>query len=918
MVRFEFEPVSGTMASHVKLKRDKVGAQDYDAQIKEVRSQLVEQLRVFDQQLEQKTQVLQDLSDYLRRRGEIEAEYARSLDKLAERFSSRIKRKEQSGQSVLQCWLVLLGQTRQESRDHGVISEICSTSLPQNLSLCLEHTQRLAKRTREACSTVQEELLKVTTEMQTTLKTYHQYHTEFLSAEGKLKEAEKLEEKPKGTARKVEKLIEKRQGKVQEIQFKCTKARNEYLLNLAAANSSMNKYYLQDISNLIDTSDVGYHSWVSRVLRGFMSGQTRVQQSLGGQLQQLSDVVATLDQVKDRDTLLQAHDSTFCLPLSFKYLPHEGDPVCEVSADCDMQDELETRWRQLESRLDSFTKDTEGISETLQEARSIMLTFIGDEDLGAVQDHAASQSQEPSLAKRRASLQETEGAYFTKVKEQLHFTSMISKLQAKHDLLQVALQKAKANGGNDASMRTRRSLRHQRSNRRSHSGAQVNQKLFTGNLLSFIQASKQDIPIVVKSCIRFINLNGLHHEGIFRVPGLQLEINSLRDAFENGDDPLADGVSDIDSVAGVLKLYFRTLEQPLFPEESFSQLMECGLIENESEKCAQIKAVISSYPKPVIVVMRYLFAFLNHVSQYSDENMMQPYNLAVCFGPSLIRGPEAGDASALQRINALVKSVVAQHESIFPGPAELPGLAYEKCMTLEQDDCEQNVDEAEGDLDSPSVREDLEAVALFDYTARSSTELSFRKGEQLLLHSKPSDEWWRGEASGTKGLIPHKYINITSSLEATKRTSDKRNSTGDLDEVDQSPRLKACRERAGSLGVSGAHGKASLSLPKAHIIRPAKSPDVIRKHLQAHGRKSTGGELGQPDNMVIKVDKEVCQQMNNVFHELLSRHPLIDPPISNSSSSGSMAPPSSPSQSPSQTPQKRTGFGRKGRDQQNR
>lgn len=30
----DFEPVAGTMATHVKLKRDKVGAQDYDAQIK--------------------------------------------------------------------------------------------------------------------------------------------------------------------------------------------------------------------------------------------------------------------------------------------------------------------------------------------------------------------------------------------------------------------------------------------------------------------------------------------------------------------------------------------------------------------------------------------------------------------------------------------------------------------------------------------------------------------------------------------------------------------------------------------------------------------------------------------------------------------------------------------------------------------
>lgn len=45
-----------------------------------------------------------------------------------------------------------------------------------------------------------------------------------------------------------------RQGKVQETQLKCTKARNDYLLNLAAANVSMNKYYLQDICTLIDVS----------------------------------------------------------------------------------------------------------------------------------------------------------------------------------------------------------------------------------------------------------------------------------------------------------------------------------------------------------------------------------------------------------------------------------------------------------------------------------------------------------------------------------------------------------------------------------------------------------------------------------------------------------------------------------------
>lgn len=48
--------------------------------------------------------------------------------------------------------------------------------------------------------------------------------------------------------------VPQRQSKVQEIYLKCSKARNEYLLNLAAANASMKKYYLQDISALIDVS----------------------------------------------------------------------------------------------------------------------------------------------------------------------------------------------------------------------------------------------------------------------------------------------------------------------------------------------------------------------------------------------------------------------------------------------------------------------------------------------------------------------------------------------------------------------------------------------------------------------------------------------------------------------------------------
>ncbi|XP_056590012.1 SLIT-ROBO Rho GTPase-activating protein 3 isoform X2 [Triplophysa dalaica] len=910
------------MTSHGKLRKEKGCLAEYETQIKEVRGQLSEQLKILDAQVEVKTQQLQDLSEYLRRRGEIEAEYARSLEKLSEKFTIKTKRKEQLDMSVAQCWSVLLTQTRQESRDHSSLSELCSNTLTQRLSHCIDDTQRLAKRSKEVGLQMQDELLKVTTELQTALKTYHQYHTDCLAAEGKLKEATRLEEKQTGksadlglsqsggqrrsSVKKIERLMEKRQGKAQETQLKCTKARNDYLLNLSAANVTMNKYYLEDICTLIDCTDLGFHLSVSRVVRGYLSNKNRLLQNTKNGLQQLDTAVTALNQGQDRDALLQAHNTAFCLPFRFQYQPHEGDQVCEVSAEGQVRYELETRFQQLQSRLSSVTLETEEISKTLKATYSNLLESICDDDCNPTPDTSTTQSAEstgdgtgvkPTLAKRRANLQDTESFYFTKVKEHISGSSLISKLQAKHDLLKEGIQKAEAFDSDSSRMQPGRAVRV----RKARPFSQYNHKLFSGDMLSFIQSSGQQIPLVVESCIRFINLHGLHHEGIFRVPGSQTEVNNIRDDFERGEDPLTDNESDIDSVAGVLKLYFRGLEKPLFPDESFSQLMECVQIENTTERIAQIKTVVSSFPRPVVIVMRYLFAFLHHVSQYSDENMMQPYNLAVCFGPSLLRGGD--EVTLAPQINDLVKNMILHCENIFPGVSELPGPVYEKCMTLEQEYCEPITEESEGDA---------------DHLPSEDAELSFKQGDHLLLHTKASPDWWRGEIGGVRGLIPHKYINVLEGAERKergKKEDSRGGSTGNLTEDQQlaehSSRMRVNsdsaslpgRQRTGSggnsVGVGGCGSgspirKLTLHVPEGRIVLPPQSVAVARQISGHQERRHTLDTLrptgGATDRQTVHIDKEVSRQMNSVFKELLSRHPPQE--VLN-------APPSSP---PASTP----------------
>lgn len=108
---------------------------------------------------------------------------------------------------------------------------------------------------------------------------------------------------------------------------------------------------------------------------------------------------------------------------------------------------------------------------------------------------------------------------------------------------------------------------------------------------------------------------------------------------DKGEDPLAGDQNDhdMDSIAGVLKLYFRGLDHALFPKEVFHDLISCvckchivcvcvrcvsllGVIfslcfvaamESLQERAVHIKKVLQSLPSKTLIVMRYLFAFLN-------------------------------------------------------------------------------------------------------------------------------------------------------------------------------------------------------------------------------------------------------------------------------------------------------------------
>uniref|UniRef100_A0A4W3IUN0 SLIT-ROBO Rho GTPase activating protein 2 n=1 Tax=Callorhinchus milii TaxID=7868 RepID=A0A4W3IUN0_CALMI len=662
--------------------------------VAEIRAQLLEQLKCLEQQAEARVQLLQDLQDFFRKKSELELEYSRNLERLAERFSAKTRstkehlqlKKDQNVLSPVNCWYLLLSQVRRQSKDHASLSDIYLNNIIPRFTQVSDDSVRLFKKSKEVGGQLHEDLMKVLNELYTVMKTYHMYNADSVSAESKLKEAEKQEVKQMGrspepaaglrledkhqrrsSVRKIEKMKEKRQAKYMENKLKAIKARNEYILAMEATNTSVFKYYTHDLSDLLDCCDLGYHASLNRAMRTYLSAELNVEQSRHEGLELMESAVDGLDPTSDKLRLMELYHNVFCLPPRFDFQPHMGDTASQLYAQQPVQGELVLRCQQLQSRLCTLSIENEEVKKTMEATLQTIQDMVTVEDFDVSDCFHYSNSTEsvkssdtflskPSLAKRRANQHETELFYFTKLKEYLEGRSLITKLQAKHELLQKTL----------------------------------------GESTSLFPDGSQIIPLVVESCVRFISLHGLKHEGIFRVSGSQVEVNDIKNAFERGEDPLAGDQNDhdMDSIAGVLKLHFRGQDKPLFPKEIFHDLISCVKTENLPERALQMRKVLLTLPKATIIVMRYLFSFLSHDSPLGER-------------------ASAGD---------LVQELGTEPHT------------------------------------SEDESEPIEAIARFDYTGRTARELSFRKGASLLLYHRASADWWDGRHNGIDGLVPHQYI----------------------------------------------------------------------------------------------------------------------------------------------------------------
>ena len=503
---------------------------------------------------------------------------------------------------------------------------------------------------------------------------------------------------------------------------KLNKSRNDYLLSLQALTHFRFKLFNDDIPALFENLSSEFYALIRMALRNIC--QAQVKRTLNTEIcnERLEEKVAQVDFMREWGCIYDNYYECLEVPDSkLEFLPaytkecldsisnlqldsvvKERYPIIVQNFDANLRkskeisDQIETAKMSINNISQSLMADLKdymsdikghtGSTVTLQNGESNssstsnLSTSVGSNghvpSANAANPNLLLSGSERSFKQSLVQLKSQYTSIVCKFKDLVQFSNKAARLKARKDLIESTF-----GGALETSPSTYKivSVKRQESVKITkyvpRPVAAVNVKLFGGDIDQYCKAIQKDIPPVVLSCIEFIRENGMFDQGIFRISGAKSAVRYLKDYFESGDDPLLSPTAEnsaedyeVGAVAELLKLYFRELSEASLPSYLVHEFMDAhssNTIYGESY-AKKLKNSLSNLPYSTMVTLRYLFAFLHSLTRFADENMMDAYNLAIVWGPTLLRPSDSEQVEMQTPITLLVQFLILNHFEVFP------------------------------------------------------------------------------------------------------------------------------------------------------------------------------------------------------------------------------------------------------------
>ncbi|KAJ3607511.1 hypothetical protein NHX12_024562, partial [Muraenolepis orangiensis] len=180
------------------------------------------------------------------------------------------------------------------------------------------------------------------------------------------------------------------------------------------------------------------------------------------------------------------------------------------------------------------------------------------------------------------------------------------------------------------------------------------------------------VPLTVEMCCDVVEETGLDYTGIYRVPGNNAMVSNLQEHLNKGldMDTAEERWRDLNVISSLLKSFFRKLPEPVFTDDKYNDFIDANRIEDAGDRLKTMKKLIQDLPDYYHHTLRYLVGHLKKVADNADKNKMEPRNLALVFGPTLVRTSEDNMTDMVTHMPdryKIVETLILHHDWFFDG-----------------------------------------------------------------------------------------------------------------------------------------------------------------------------------------------------------------------------------------------------------
>ncbi|KAM3955463.1 rho GTPase-activating protein 26 [Aphomia sociella] len=178
---------------------------------------------------------------------------------------------------------------------------------------------------------------------------------------------------------------------------------------------------------------------------------------------------------------------------------------------------------------------------------------------------------------------------------------------------------------------------------------------------------------LVRALVGAIEARGLEEQGLYRVAGVASRVaRLLRLAAAARAPALHDPLAwETRTLTSALKGYLRALPDALLTRHLHHQFIAVAKCEQVTERVAGLRRLVRALPPRNLEMLQLVLTHLRNVAARSDKNLMTHSNLAVCFGPTLMRAERETVASILELkfYNVLVETLLEHYTDVFSDDA---------------------------------------------------------------------------------------------------------------------------------------------------------------------------------------------------------------------------------------------------------